>query len=131
MENQDLVEVNPFQTSAGEKLIKKLSFEMKFLGVFNVIYGGLFSLTIIGAIIGIPMLIAGFRLVDSAKSFQSFSKDLSADALFKAILNLRSFFKINFWILIAGIVFFVLYIILMVTLFNSMMDMFRVPPFFS
>lgn len=131
MENQDLVEVNPFQTSVGVKLIKKLSFEMKFLGMFSIIYGGLVSLTIIGALFGIPMLISGMSLYDSAKKFQSFSKDLSADALFTAILKLRTYFKINFWMLILAIIFTIFYIVFIVTFFNSMKDMFNQTPFFS
>jgi hypothetical protein len=46
---------------------------MRFVSVFYIIVGVLYSLTIIGAIVGIPLIISGLRLKESADAFTNFA----------------------------------------------------------
>ncbi len=53
-------------------LFTRMTKDMKFLGMFYIIYGVLTSLSIIGAILGIPLLISGLRLREAAAELNSF-----------------------------------------------------------
>lgn len=53
-------------------MLAKMGSDMKFVGLFHIIYGALNCLTIIGAVIGVPFIIAGIRLRESADSFSTY-----------------------------------------------------------
>jgi hypothetical protein len=53
-------------------MLAKMGSDMKFVGLFHIIYGALNCLTIIGAVIGVPFIIAGLRLRESADSFSTY-----------------------------------------------------------
>ena len=59
MENE--LSLSPFT----KNIVHRMSGDMKFLGIFTIIMGSLSCITIIGAIIGIPYIIAGMRLKES------------------------------------------------------------------
>lgn len=123
---------HPFELSTTRELIRHLCFEMKFLGIYYIITGAFASLTIIGAIIGIPILISGLRLVDSAKKFLSFRDTLSSEDLLKALQFQRTYFRINYWLVVIGIIFFVLYIVVFALFFNHLINEFtQDTPLFS
>lgn len=123
---------NIFELPTTHELIRHMAFEMKFLGIYYIITGALTSLTILGAIIGIPILISGLRLVDSAKKFLSFRYTLSSEDLLQALVFQRTYFRINFWIVVVGIILFVMYIITLIAFyqyfFGALQD---VSPIFS
>jgi len=56
-----------------QMLIPKMTANMRFVSVFYIIVGVLYSLTIIGAIVGIPLIISGLRLKESADAFTNFA----------------------------------------------------------
>ncbi|TNE74391.1 hypothetical protein EP331_01855 [bacterium] len=114
---------NPLELPSNRAIIKKMIFEMKFLGIFGVISGGLVSLSIIGALFGIPMLISSLRLIDSAKKFTSFMDSYSSDDLLKALLFQRSYFRFNFWYIIISIVIVILYFVAIFMFLDKFQEM--------
>ncbi|NNE35957.1 MAG: DUF5362 domain-containing protein [Rhodothermales bacterium] len=84
-------------------VITRMSKNMRFLGMSYVIIGGLNCLSIIGALIGIPMLISGLRLRESADSFGDWL-DNEEGALLRALERQGRFFSIQAIILIVGLV---------------------------
>ncbi|MDA3860649.1 MAG: DUF5362 domain-containing protein [Melioribacteraceae bacterium] len=89
----------------------RMTSDMKFLGMFYIIYGVLASLSIIGAIIGIPLLISGLRLRESANELNSYRGTNDAHYLRRGFELQGKFFNIQKIIILVGIVITVLYII--------------------
>lgn len=113
-------------------MIYTMSKDMKFLGIFSIIYGILNCLTIFGALIGVPYIFAGIRLKESGESFGFYSTNYDEMALQQAIERQKRFFFIMKVLVIIGIaltVLFVLfYIIFLGFLFSNaegMPDLFR------
>lgn len=75
--------------------VEKMTRDMKFFSTFYIIYGVIVSLTIIGAILGIPTIIYNLKLRDSAKSYQNFIDSNDFFHLSKAFENQRKFFLFN------------------------------------
>jgi hypothetical protein len=88
-------------------VITQMIKNMKFLGGAHVVMGALNCLSIIGAIIGIPMLISGLRLREAADNFDGWL-DHEEGALLRALEKQGRFFSIQAIILIVGLVFAVL-----------------------
>jgi hypothetical protein len=76
-----------------------------------MIIGVLASLTIIGAIVGIPTFIAGSRLRDAAENLKLYNENKSDDTLNRAMNLQNSSFFIYKILIIVGLVIMVLYII--------------------
>lgn len=91
--------------------ISKMERNMSFVGLFTIIYGVLNCLTIIGAVIGVPLVIMGLRLRDAADAFDAFDSENDIEALKRAFEKQRSYFFINKVLILVGIAFFVLYIL--------------------
>ena len=53
-------------------IVHKMAGDMNFVGIFYIIIGAIECLTIIGAIVGIPLIISGLRLRESADSFKGY-----------------------------------------------------------
>jgi len=87
--------------------------------MFQIIYGTLTSLTIIGAIFGIPMLISGLRLREAADELNTFRRTNSTDALRRGFELQGKFFNIQKIIILIGIAIFVIYILAIVLFFGS------------
>ena len=92
-------------------LLPRLNSDMRFVGMFYIIYGVFVSLSIIGAIIGIPCIIMGLRLRDAAKGLDAYQNSQSPKALYFAFDKQRSFFNIQKIIIVIMIVFMILYFI--------------------
>jgi hypothetical protein len=99
---------------------KSLAGDMRFVGWFAIIYGGFTCLSIIGAIIGIPMLISGLRLKEASEELDSFERSGSAAALTKALERQSRYFFIQKVILVVALVLVVLYIIFFFTFFATL-----------
>ncbi len=67
---------SPFQYSF-ESMIK----DMRFAGMFTIIYGVINCLTIIGALIGVPTIFIGMRIREAADQFLIFKTTNNAAAL--------------------------------------------------
>lgn len=109
-------ESTAYPTSSFGSIIPKMKSDMKFVGLFSIIYGGLTCLSIIGAIVGIPLLIMGLRLREAADAFGQFDALDDRDALRRAFEKQRSYFYINKILIIIGLVLFALYILGIVAL---------------
>jgi hypothetical protein len=97
--------------------IREMSKHMKFVGLFAVIYGALMCLTIIGAIFGIPYIISGLRLRESADSYMAYAEFNDSRQLMTAFEKQSSFFFIMKVFIIIGLVFLVLYAIFFASIF--------------
>ncbi len=96
--------------------ISKLSSDMRFVGIFFIIVGALYSITIIGAILGIPLIISGLRLRESSDSFSSYMLSGDNNMLDRALERQSRFFFIQKIFIIISLVLMVLYIIAIIVL---------------
>lgn len=72
--------------------VYKLNPWLYFQAVFYFVLGSLYSLTVIGAIIGIPFIIAGLGLWNSAKEFKNYAENKNILSLEAALESQRQFF---------------------------------------
>lgn len=100
-------------------IISKTTNDMRFVGLFYMIYGILCCLTIIGAIAGVPLLISGIRLREAADEFAAYRDTNFLDRLYRGFERQGKYFFIQKVLIIIGIVIFVLYIILIVMLLST------------
>lgn len=84
-------------------LITRMAKNMRILGVVNIVVGALNCLSIIGAIFGIPILISGMRLRESAEQFDAWL-DQEEGALFRALERQSLYFSIQVILLLIGLV---------------------------
>ena len=111
----------PTQTPSGtysgqnpiQNLINTLTGNMKFVGIFTIIYGAFTCLGIITAAIGIPMIFAGIRLRESADFFNAYAAANlnNTDLLAQALDKQNKYFNIQKILIIIGLVITVIYII--------------------
>lgn len=111
-------EMHSNDTTILQSRLHEMGKHMKFVGTFMVIIGVLYCLTIIGAIIGIPYIIAGLRLRESADSYHGYAANSDARQLLTAFEKQSSFFFIIKVLIIIGIVIFVLYILALIFFFS-------------
>ncbi|MFZ0454508.1 MAG: DUF5362 domain-containing protein [Ignavibacteriaceae bacterium] len=100
--------------------VNKMTGDMQFVGIFYIIIGALQCLSIIGAIVGIPLIICGLRLRESADSFRGYLTTNDTGMLENALERQSRFFFIQKILLIISIVIFVLYIIFIIVFGISM-----------
>lgn len=111
--------------------ITKLSSDMRFVGVFFIIVGALYSLTIIGAILGIPLIISGLRLRESSDSFSSYMLSGDNNMLERALERQSRFFFIQKIFIIITLVVMVLYIIGIIVLIITILPYFNQNMYYS
>jgi hypothetical protein len=99
--------------TAAEKMVK----DMKFVGIFAIIYGIIACLTIIGAIFGVPYIFVGIRLREAGDLFLQHTKAGNEQDLIAAYQKQGSSFFIMKVLVIVGLVLFALYIIVMIAVF--------------
>lgn len=87
---------------------------MRFVGLLEMIGGVLYCLTIIGAIIGIPVYIMGKRLRESADAFTSYNASSSGKDLEVAIERQTRAFFIQYVLAIIGLVIMAIYIVVLI-----------------
>jgi len=80
-----------------------MSGDMRFVGLFQIIYGALMCLGIVYAVVGIPMIIAGLRLREAGDAYDALSQG-DAAALQRAYTGQASFFRILKIMTIIGLV---------------------------
>lgn len=97
MENSSPVASESGQDSrllAFRQILSSMCKDMQFLGILSIIAGALNCLSIIGAIIGVPIIFTGLRLRESSDAFQAYATTNDENALQKAIERLSRFFYI-------------------------------------
>ena len=119
-EINDLVEDNSTQKSAQSiawhHSFARMTSDMKFVGIFHIIYGGLACLTIIGAIIGIPTIIMGLRLREAAEDFNIFKSTNQSTSMKSGFEKQGKYFFIQKVLIIIGLCIFALYIVVLIIL---------------
>lgn len=106
---------SPFRSMFG-----KMTSDMRFVGLFTIIYGALNCLSIIGAVIGIPMIFIGIRMREAADHFDMFKDSNDAKALRRGFESQSRFLNIQKILIIIGIVLFVISILIMIVSFGAM-----------
>lgn len=104
--------------------ISKLSSDMRFVGIFFIIVGVLYSLTIIGAVMGIPLIISGLRLRESSDSFSSYMLSGDNNMLERALERQSRFFFIQKIFIIITLIVMVVYIIAIIVLIVTVLPYF-------
>lgn len=99
-----------YPASAVEDMVR----HMKFVGLFIIIVGGFYCLSIIGAIVGVPIIFCGMRAREAADAFLRYHQTQDPNALSMAFDLQRRFFFIQKVFIIIGLVFFVLYIVFLI-----------------
>ncbi len=102
-------------------IIKKMNSDIRFLGMFYIIYGAITCIGIITALIGVPYIIMGMRLRESADSFARYNELGDDMDLNMALEKQQRFYFINKILILIGLAFLLLYIILIIV-FLSFMD---------
>lgn len=91
-------------------ICKRLGFYLQAIAIFEIITGLMQSLTIIGAIFGIPIIFSGLYLLDAKRNLFKFTEDDSTTEYLKKSLKLiTKYFLIHFWIVIVIIMLTILY----------------------
>lgn len=90
---------------------RQMARDMRFYAIVYIIFGALYCLSILGAIIGVPIIIYNLKLKESADQFENFIRSRDFFELQKAFENQRKFFFFNKVLIIIGLVLMVLYIL--------------------
>lgn len=89
---------------------------MSFIGLLAMIFGVIYCLTIIGAIIGVPYFIMGKRLRQSAEAFTGYNSSSSPLDLETAIERQTRAFFILYILAIISLVLFAIYLVVIIGL---------------
>lgn len=100
---------SPFQLT-----FDKMVGDMRFVGMFSIIYGAITCLTIIGAVFGIPTIILGLRLREAADQFAIYKTTNDANAMRMGFEIQGRMFRLLKILIIIGLVITVLYIIVII-----------------
>jgi hypothetical protein len=99
--------------------IPDLTKYMRLIGLLQMIGGVIYCLTIIGAIIGVPLYIMGKRLRESADAFTNYLSSNSGRDLETAIERQTRSFFIQYVLAIVGLVFMAIYIVVIIGMLAS------------
>lgn len=97
---------------------------MRFVALFTMVYGGLTCLSVVGAIIGVPLIIAGTRLREAANALEQYAKSGEAGPLQTAIDNGSRYFAIQKALIIVSLVFTVIYLVAIVVILGNKLALF-------
>lgn len=94
--------------------VPKMAQYMKFIGILQIIGGALYCLTIIGALIGVPVIYMGIRLREAAEGFKKYlASDSKQDLTYAIDRQTRSFF-IQFILSIISLALLGIYIVVII-----------------
>jgi hypothetical protein len=102
---------NIIHNSQNRIVVHPMTRNMNFVATFAIIYGVIQSITIIGALIGIPVIFASLRLKEAAEAFKYFGESNDPSALFLALEKQSRSFYILRILIIVSLVFYGLLII--------------------
>ncbi len=99
--------------------VPKMAQYMKFIGILQIIGGAIYCLTIIGAIIGVPVIYMGIRLREAAEGFEKFiASDAKQDLNLAIEKQTRAFF-IQYVLAIISLALLGVYLIVIIGLLAS------------
>lgn len=105
-----------------QSIVTKMTGDMKFIGIITIIYGAISCLSIIGAIVGIPIIICGIRLREAADAFAAYRDTKDFDSLQEGFERQSRFFFIQKVLIIISLVFIGLYLIILLFVLGSSMS---------
>ncbi|TFH00041.1 MAG: hypothetical protein E4H13_08310 [Calditrichales bacterium] len=108
-----------------EQTATKMTTDMRFCGAFSIVYGIFTSLSIIGAIIGIPYIFIGMHIRDAADRFTTFMRSKDENDLLQAFEKQARAFYILKVVMIAGLVIAALAIIISIGVVMEMMNQYN------
>ncbi len=129
MENYTPNEQQSSQLSGLSFLFSQMIRDMKFVGMFSIIYGAITSLSIIGALMGVPLIFVGVRMRDAADYFQAYQMTKDRTALINAFDAQAKFFRITKILIIVSIILMIGYFIMIISLFSYLFQ--QVPDYES
>jgi len=112
------------QPSVFQFAFDKMTGDMRFVGLFVIIYGVFMCITIIGALIGVPLILAGLRMREAADQFHYFKMTNDPASMRNGFELQGRYFRIFKILIIVGLVLTVLYIIFIVIFLSSFLGMF-------
>jgi hypothetical protein len=126
LEDLDLNPSSSFKAppSQFQFLFDKMTENMNFVGMFTIIYGGLICLSIIGALVGVPLIMAGMRIREAADQFSIFKTTNNTGAMRSGFELQGKFFHILKILIIVCIVITIIYIIVIIFFLSSLFSMF-------
>jgi beta-lactamase regulating signal transducer with metallopeptidase domain len=135
MENIDNLNLDTSPTSINPPSMFQFQFEkmtndMRFVGMFAIIYGALTCLSIIGALIGVPIIFVGLRMREAADQFSTFRITNNAASMRAGFELQGKFFhilKILIIVQIVLIVLMILFFVLFISYFISTITQYSVP----
>lgn len=102
---------------ATKENITVMSKWMKFNGIIWIIYGAIYCLTCVGAIIGWAPILLGVWAINSSKSFLDYIQNNNEAGIEEGFSKLKSIFLLTGILTIILLVIFVIYIIVMIIVF--------------
>ena len=123
MDQFDDLNINPEPARSGKApsqfqgTFEKMVGDMRFVGMFTIVYGVLTCLTIIGALIGVPTIMIGLRIREAADQFAIFKMTNNAAALKQGFELQGKYYHLMKILIIIGLILIILYIILIIYLF--------------
>lgn len=113
--------------SSFHSTFQQMTSSMSFVGTFLIVYGAINCLTIIGMIVGIPLIFAGLHLRSSSEHFNFFKSANNSAALKTGFEFQGKFFRIIKILIIISIVLMMLSILLVVLMFSYFASQFSLP----
>lgn len=110
--NELNIEENPQPVSLFKLNFEKMIRDMRFVGIFVIIYGAFTSLTIIGAIIGVPIIIIGLRIREAAEQFEVYKVTNQTAALRMGFELQGKFFRLAKIIIIVSLIFTIIWLVI-------------------
>ncbi len=108
----------PSQLTGLSILFSQMTRDMKFVGMFSIIYGAVTSLSIIGALMGVPLIFVGIRMRDAADYFQAYQMTKDRTALINAFDAQAKFFRITKILIIISLILMIGYFVLIFSMFS-------------
>ena len=126
MEQIDQINLDETQSlkppTAFQFMFDSMTKDMKFVGIFTIIYGVLNCLTIIGAIIGVPVIFIGMRIRESADQFSIFRATNNASAMRAGFELQGKYFRIIKILIIVYLILIAVSIIVAIALVGYLMN---------
>ncbi|MFZ6034386.1 MAG: DUF5362 domain-containing protein [Melioribacter sp.] len=117
--NELNIEETPQPVSLFKLNFEKMIRDMRFVGIFVIIYGALTCLSIIGAIIGVPIIIIGLRIREAAEQFEIYKATNQAAALRMGFELQGKYFRLAKIIIIVSLIITALWFIFILGLLIS------------
>ncbi len=106
-------------------LLRRLSSDMTFLAWYYIIVGALTCLSIVGALIGVPQIISGLRLKDSADELSRYVYEPNPQLLEQALNFQQKFFFIQKVLVIIGLVVIAIYFFILLAIVRASGSLFN------